>query len=109
LLRVCASFDTTINEEELHMGSANEDKSPERQAERPQTRSASLKPHYRPNQDEDRKAVEGHPNESGVGREPRGVQKGIADADDKARAAAGAKEPVRNTPPAGDWNDTMPE
>ena len=36
---------------------------------------------------------------------PRGmVQPHIADADKRARTGA-ASEPVRNTPPAGDWND----
>lgn len=37
--------------------------------------------------------------------EPRGIEKGIADADKKARTGT-AHEPVRNTPPAGAWNDT---
>jgi hypothetical protein len=32
------------------------------------------------------------------------VQRGIADADKKARTGSD-REPVRNTPPAGDWND----
>lgn len=32
------------------------------------------------------------------------VQRGIADADKKARTGT-LQEPVRNTPPAGDWND----
>jgi hypothetical protein len=32
------------------------------------------------------------------------VQKGIADADKKVRTGS-EEEPVRNTPPAGDWND----
>jgi hypothetical protein len=42
---------------------------------------------------------------SRIGREPRGVQRGIADADKKARTGK-TEEPVRNTPPAGAWNDT---
>jgi len=46
-------------------------------------------------------------DESRPGREPRGVQQDIADADKKARTGS-RKEPVRNTPPAGDWNDTFP-
>jgi len=46
-------------------------------------------------------------DDSGPGREPRGVQKHIADADKKARTGAD-EEPVRNTPPGGDWNDTFP-
>jgi len=37
--------------------------------------------------------------------EPRGIEKGIADADKKARTGK-PQEPVRNTPPAGAWNDT---
>jgi hypothetical protein len=32
------------------------------------------------------------------------VQPGIADADKRARTGSD-REPVRNTPPAGDWND----
>jgi hypothetical protein len=32
------------------------------------------------------------------------MQPGIADADKKARTGS-EREPVRNTPPAGDWND----
>jgi len=47
---------------------------------------------------------------AGAGPQPGGVHKrgevqpGIADADKKARTGSAA-EPVRNTPPAGDWND----
>jgi hypothetical protein len=37
--------------------------------------------------------------------EPRGIEKGIADADKRARSGS-KQEPVRNTPPAGAWNDT---
>ncbi len=80
------------------MGSPTDKPSPE-ELRRP-------KPRYRPNEDEDRNAVEGHASEHGVGREPPGVQHGIADADEAARKQAGTREPVRNTPPAGDWNDT---
>jgi hypothetical protein len=40
--------------------------------------------------------------------EPRGVQAGIADADKKARVGT-EREQVRNTPPAGDWNETSPD
>ena len=64
------------------------------------------KPRYRPNEDEDRPPVEGHPPDVGVGREHPGIQHDIAQADAEARAKAGNKEAVRNTPPAGDWNDT---
>jgi hypothetical protein len=66
----------------------------------------SPKPRFRPNEDEDRNAVEGHAPDGGIGREPPGVQKGIADADEAARKQTGTHEPVRDTPPAGDWNDT---
>lgn len=41
-------------------------------------------------------------------QEPRGVQKDIADADKVARTGS-QEEPVRNTPPAGAWNDTSPD
>ena len=37
-------------------------------------------------------------------RKPPGVQHGIADADKVARTGS-KDEPVRNTPPAGAWND----
>ena len=50
--------------------------------------------------DQDRKDSPSTPSE-----EPRGIEKGIADADKKARTGT-AQEPVRNTPPAGAWNDT---
>ena len=43
--------------------------------------------------------------DSAIEQEPQGVQKGIADADNKARTGT-TDEPVRNTPPAGAWNDT---
>jgi hypothetical protein len=36
--------------------------------------------------------------------EPRGIEKGIAEADKKARTGS-RNERVRNTPPAGAWND----
>jgi hypothetical protein len=50
--------------------------------------------------DQDRKDFPSTPSE-----DPRGIEKGIADADKKARTGT-AQEPVRNTPPAGAWNDT---
>ena len=37
--------------------------------------------------------------------EPRGVQKGIADTDKISRTGS-TKEDVRDTPPAGAWNET---
>lgn len=37
--------------------------------------------------------------------EPREIQEGIADADKKTRTGS-TKETVRNTPPAGAWNET---
>jgi hypothetical protein len=45
------------------------------------------------------------PAATGETQEPRGIQKDIADADKKARSGS-SDEPVRNTPPAGAWNDT---
>jgi hypothetical protein len=39
-----------------------------------------------------------------IGREAGTVQPGIADDDKKARTGT-IDEPVRSTPPAGDWND----
>lgn len=40
-----------------------------------------------------------------LGEEPQGIQTDIAEADKKARTGS-KDEPVRNTPPAGAWNDT---
>jgi hypothetical protein len=37
--------------------------------------------------------------------EPRGIERGIADADKQARTGS-KDERVRSTPPAGAWNDT---
>lgn len=37
--------------------------------------------------------------------EPEGVDTGVADADKKVRTGT-VNEPIRNTPPAGAWNDT---
>jgi hypothetical protein len=45
-----------------------------------------------------------HREREPVGREAGTVQPGIADADKQARTGR-TEEPVRNTPPAGDWND----
>lgn len=39
-----------------------------------------------------------------VGREATGIERDIADADKRARSGT-TRETVRNTPPAGDWND----
>ncbi len=50
----------------------------------------------------DRRAGEDPAVES---EEPRGIERGIADADKEARSGS-KQEPVRNTPPAGAWNDT---
>jgi hypothetical protein len=46
-------------------------------------------------------------NETAAGKpeEPRGIETDIADADKKARTGS-TDESVRNTPPAGAWNDT---
>jgi hypothetical protein len=38
-------------------------------------------------------------------KEPSGIDRHVADADKKARTAR-AREVVRDTPPAGHWNDT---
>ena len=43
---------------------------------------------------------------AGAGDEPRGVARGIADADKKARTGS-ADETVRDTPPFGDYDDDM--
>lgn len=51
-------------------------------------------------------AVPDPPSESSPRwHEPDGVEKGIADADKVARTGS-TKETVRNTPPAGHWNET---
>jgi hypothetical protein len=66
------------------------------------------KPRNRPIQDENRDES-AHPlAPRPVGREPRGVDQTIADADKRARIGS-EREPVRNTPPAGEWNDTTTE
>jgi hypothetical protein len=44
------------------------------------------------------------PGEQGEVHKRGEMQPGIADADKKARTGS-EREPVRNTPPAGDWND----
>ena len=63
------------------------------------------KPRNRPIQDDDRDESEHPLAPRPVGREPRGIDAGIADADKRARVGSD-QEPVRNTPPAGEWNDT---
>ncbi|HEY8507946.1 MAG TPA: hypothetical protein VIL32_06300 [Steroidobacteraceae bacterium] len=57
-----------------------------------------------PSNDEDVKARRGRAEGLDVGREPRGIQKHIADEDKKSRTGS-TEEEVRNTPPAGPWND----
>ena len=62
------------------------------------------KPKDRPDQDETTFTAKPRVQEPGTGR-PRGTpQYGLADADIKARTGA-EKEAIRNTPPAGKWND----
>jgi hypothetical protein len=62
------------------------------------------KPVNRPDQDETTYAAKPRIPDPGTGH-PRGAtQPGVADADIKARTGA-TKEEVRNTPPAGKWND----
>ncbi|MBX5461832.1 MAG: hypothetical protein IRZ28_12175 [Steroidobacteraceae bacterium] len=71
-----------------------------------ETRADAPRPRNRPNQDEDRPPVEGPGHEEGcIGQEPRGVQPHIAD-DDKLARTGTTDEHVRDTPPAGEWNDT---
>ncbi len=59
----------------------------------------------RPNQDGwDRDARKDRAPVPGAGGEPRGVQTDIADAEKKARTGK-SDEPVRDTPPFGDFDD----
>jgi len=67
-------------------------------------KSISPKPVNRPNQDEDENVIKNRASDVGVGRGSRGVQADIADEDKQARTGT-KDESVRNTPPAGDWND----
>jgi hypothetical protein len=68
----------------------------------------TVKPINRPNQDEDQKVIEARKHAVATGREPGKVHDTIADADKIARTGS-KQEPVRNTPPAGDWNDASPD
>lgn len=62
------------------------------------------KPVDRPDQDESNYTAKPRVQDPGTGH-PRGTpQYGVADADIKARTGA-EKEEIRNTPPAGKWND----
>ncbi len=45
---------------------------------------------------------------SRINRKPGAKSPGIADGDKKARIGK-VDEPVRNTPPSGDWNDVASE
>jgi hypothetical protein len=59
----------------------------------------------RPNQDgRDRDARKDRRPVPGAGDEPRGVEPRIADDDKKARSGT-TDEPIRNTPPFGDYDD----
>lgn len=62
------------------------------------------KPVNRPDQDETTYSVKPRLPEAGTGHPRGGTQHGVADADIKARTGS-KKEDVRNTPPAGKWND----
>jgi hypothetical protein len=62
------------------------------------------KPVNRPDQDETTYTAKPRINDPGTGRPQGTPQHGLADADIKARTGA-TKEEVRNTPPAGKWND----
>ena len=62
------------------------------------------KPVNRPDQDETSYTVKPRVPDTGTGR-PRGAsQPGVADADIRARTGTD-KEEIRNTPPAGKWNE----
>jgi hypothetical protein len=52
-----------------------------------------------------RPGAEGRAQGLDTGQEPRGLQSGIAAQDCQVRSGS-EHEPVRNTPPAGAWNDT---
>lgn len=77
-------------------------------AERTTVQPGPIKRLDRPDQDEEPNVLQRHATDLGIGREPGGVQDGIADADKTARSGT-VDEPVRNTPPAGEWNETTPE
>lgn len=62
----------------------------------------------RPNQDQHRNATEGRGADGGPGRKRGQATPQDADTDDKAKSRSNA-EPVRNTPPSGDWDDTSPD
>ena len=62
----------------------------------------------RPNQDEHRKTAEGRGPDGGPGRKRRQATPQEADTEDKAESRSNS-EPVRNTPPSGDWDDTSPD
>lgn len=62
------------------------------------------KPVNRPDQDETTYTAKPRTRDPGANRPPGTPQHGVADADIKARTGA-EKEQVRNTPPAGKWND----
>jgi hypothetical protein len=62
----------------------------------------------RPSAEEEAKSSLGshrHDHARGIGKEPREIDRGVADADKAARTGS-QDESVRNTPPAGSWNDT---
>ena len=62
------------------------------------------KPVNRPDQDETTYTAKPRVNDAGTGYARGATQHGVADADIKARTGSN-KEEVRNTPPAGKWND----
>ena len=62
------------------------------------------KPVNRPDQDETTYKAKPRIPDPGTGRPGGTPQYGVADADIKARTGA-EQEKVRNTPPAGKWND----
>jgi hypothetical protein len=67
-----------------------------------------FKPRFRPTQDDDASAEKDRARYGSIADESREVRKDIADADKKARTGS-EHEDVRNTPPAGHWNETAPD
>jgi hypothetical protein len=63
------------------------------------------KPVNRPDQDDTHNTAKPRVKDPGTGRARGTPQYGLADADIRARTGT-EKEDVRNTPPAGKWNDT---
>jgi len=70
------------------------------------SRQGAIPAKHIPSTDDENTAVPEPPSETSPRwHEPRSIQKGIADADKRARKGS-TEETVRNTPPAGAWNET---